>query len=123
MAQGAVLRMRGALTRRRRRAVFGPAQRGGFFGAKVGGTTLLVLRVVVEVVVLVLVLLLLLLVHPATAPFLFGFASHGHLKMVSVEVVVLEGAEVHSAEGALHGVAVPDPKVSRLPKGSDGVDR
>ena len=47
-----------------------------------------------------------------------------HLKVVGVEVVVLQGTEVHPAEGALHGVAIPDAKVSCLPKENDGgVDR
>lgn len=43
--------------------------------------------------------------------------------MVSVEMVVLEGAEVHPAKRALYGVAVPDAKVSRLPQGKEGVNK
>lgn len=38
-----------------------------------------------------------------------------HLKMVSVEMVVLEGAEVHSTKRTLHGVTVSDAEVSCLP--------
>lgn len=46
-----------------------------------------------------------------------------HLKMVSVEMVVLEGAEVHPAKRTLHGVTVPDAKISCLPRGKEGVDK